>query len=99
MPFLVQHYFEHNKEKEIGIISFISFHYSNPKHEDNHEHENLPFKTHNHLNYTANSIFILQNFFKLDFITGLSEKDNLILADVLFIKSNNICSIWQPPQV
>lgn len=98
VPNLIEHFNEHKKEVTTNSNSFIDYivsHYSKNA-ENNHDHEDLPFKTFD------NSSNVLFTFFVTTFqiltIRPLISTGKKFLYNKSF-KSNLIISIWLPPKI
>jgi hypothetical protein len=102
LPFLVQHYLEHEKQGQAdsGFVAFLSGHYLEEDHADKgHCHEKLPFK-HCHdccSHHLAQATYLVP------------ESDLAIVcpdpsSPVCMSSEENFCSlysgtIWQPPKI
>ena len=98
VPNLIEHYNEHKKELTTNSISFIDYivsHYSKNA-ENNHDHQNLPFKT------LENSPSVLFAFsiitLQTQTIKSLISPQKKFFYNKSF-KSNLIASIWLPPKL
>ena len=98
VPNLIEHYNEHKKELTTNSISFIDYivsHYSKNA-ENNHDHQNLPFKT------LENSPSVLFAFsiitLQTQTIKSLISPQKKFFYNKSF-ESNLIASIWLPPKL
>ncbi len=98
VPNLIEHFKEHKSEPATGSITFIEYlvsHYSKNA-ENNHDHQDLPFKT------LDNSISTLFLFFMATYQIQIIQ--HIIVSKKKFFynksfKSNAIASIWLPPKL
>lgn len=101
LPLLIQHYTEHKQdETAISFIHFLAEHYTgkvNHQH-NNHNHDNLPFKTINAhagsvISLIPNPIFLLHK--------QIFPEENTIIP--IYLQSNYadayLNGIWQPPRL
>lgn len=104
LPFLFQHYFEHEKHDhpDLSFSEYLQEHYLNESHEDEekgHCDEDLPF---NHCHdccshiTTVISFLIPETIFPIAF--PVKNNEDGISAIPQFL-SNYHCPIWQPPQL
>ena len=104
LPFLVQHYFEHEKEDhpDLGFGTYLWEHYVDDDHEDEgkgHCDEKLPFKhCHDCCSHVAATITCLvpENSIAINY--------PCVGKEVNFISQDNFhsyyrCCIWQPPKL
>ncbi|MFA5575051.1 MAG: hypothetical protein WC994_08365 [Brumimicrobium sp.] len=100
LPLLLHHYIVHNQEdNDNSILYFLAKHYVNDvnhQHNENqHDHDNLPFKT---INVHAVQVVYFPPLF-IDFSGQLAEKELKIPIRQQQNYSNAyLNSIWQPPQ-
>ena len=101
LPVLIHHYLEHHQdEQDKSFLHFLSDHYSsNPEHSDNdnHEHDNLPFKTNDCATMHSNVAFNHQHNFTFCEPQVVSEKVS-VAYNVGIYSSAILNTIWQPPQ-
>lgn len=99
VPNLIEHYVEHKNELTTASISFIDYiklHYSKNVDNNQHEHQDLPFKT------LDNSLTVLFTFsvitFEIQLLKPLISHKKKFFYNKSF-KSNLIASIWLPPKI
>ncbi len=104
LPFLVQHYFEHETEEhpDLGFGTYLWEHYVEDDHADEgkgHCDEKLPFK---HCHDCCAHQPVLTVCTVPDNFTALQsfqiEKAGMILFDQ-HVTSSYHCCIWQPPKI
>ena len=102
LPVLIHHYLSHHQdEHDKSFAHFLADHYSSkPEHtdKDNHEHDNLPFKTNDCADMHSNIAFNHHHHFSLCEPNIVAEKVSVIY-NVLFYSSSALNSIWQPPKI
>ena len=98
VPNLIEHYNEHKKELTTNSISFIDYivsHYSKNA-DNNHDHEDLPFKT---LDNSSNTLFAFSIItYQIQVVKLLISTQKKFFYNKSF-KSNLIASIWLPPKL
>uniref|UniRef100_UPI00404A804C hypothetical protein n=1 Tax=Flavobacterium sp. TaxID=239 RepID=UPI00404A804C len=99
VPNLIEHYNEFQTEVNSDSNSFTQFikvHYSKNEHNNDKEHQNLPFKT---FENTTHILFTSLNLnFQFEIIKPLiSLKKKIIYKNLL--QSNLFTSIWLPPKI
>lgn len=99
VPNLIEHYVEHKNElttTSISFIDYIKLHYSKKVDNNQHEHQDLPFKT------LDNSITVLFTFsvitYEIQLLKPLISHKKKFFYNKSF-KSNLIASIWLPPKI
>ena len=104
LPFLIQHYQEHQQEEDnTSFTSFIIEHYGEgfAKHSSEHNHSQLPGKG-EHSN--AQAFETIKAFLTLLPSALFDPLSNLLLKAVRFVQithlppSAHLSSIWQPPK-
>lgn len=100
-PVLVAHFLHHNNHHgKINFGHFVSDHYSEKRHDENHdEHENFPF--HKHCNCSINQIIalnieVLQISIPINF--NFKEPKKIPFKQNYF-QSNVSINIWKPPKI
>ena len=98
VPNLIEHYNEHKNELTTDSISFMDYivsHYSKNA-ENNHDHEDLPFKT---LDNSSSTLFAFSIItYQIQVIKSLISTQKKFFYNKSF-KSNLIASIWLPPKL
>ena len=98
VPNLIEHYNEHKNELTTDSISFIDYivsHYSKNA-ENNHDHEDLPFKT---LDNSSSTLFAFSIItYQIQVVKPLISIQKKFFYNKSF-KSNLIASIWLPPKL
>ena len=98
VPNLIEHYNEHKNELTTDSISFIDYivsHYSKNA-DNNHDHEDLPFKT---LDNSSNTLFAFSIItYQIQVVNPLISTQKKFFYNKSF-KSNLIASIWLPPKL
>lgn len=98
VPNLIEHYNEHKNELTSDSISFIDYivsHYSKNA-ENNHDHEDLPFKT---LDNSSSALFAFSIItYQIQVLKSLISTQKKFFYNKSF-KSNLIASIWLPPKL
>lgn len=100
LPFLVQHFIEHQQEnKDLSFIDFLEIHYAHgsPKDDDHDKDMKLPFKSIANAGYAYSFCIFLPelNLNKLVYF----KSDKLIFPDCSFTYfSSFLSTIWQPPK-
>lgn len=98
VPNLIEHYNEHKNELTTDSISFIDYivsHYSKNA-ENNHDHEDLPFKT---LDNSSSTLFAFSIItYQIQVVKSLISTKKKFFYNKSF-KSNLIASIWLPPKL
>ena len=98
VPNLIEHYNEHKNELTNDSISFIDYivsHYSKNA-DNNHDHEDLPFKT---LDNSSNTLFAFSIItYQIQVVNPLISTQKKFFYNKSF-KSNLIASIWLPPKL
>ena len=98
VPNLIEHYNEHKNELTTDSISFIDYivsHYSKNA-DNNHDHEDLPFKT---LDNSSNTLFAFSIItYQIQVVKLLISTQKKFFYNKSF-KSNLIASIWLPPKL
>ena len=98
VPNLIEHYNEHKNELTTDSISFIDYivsHYSKNA-DNNHDHEDLPFKT---LDNSSSTLFAFSIItYQIQVIKSLISTQKKFFYNKSF-KSNLIASIWLPPKL
>ena len=98
VPNLIEHYNEHKKELTTNSISFIDYivsHYSKNA-DNNHDHEDLPFKT---LDNSSSTLFAFSIItYQIQVVMPLISTQKKFFYNKSF-KSNLIASIWLPPKL
>ena len=98
VPNLIEHYNEHKNELTNDSISFIDYivsHYSKNA-DNNHDHEDLPFKT---LDNSSNTLFAFSIItYQIQVVKPLISTQKKFFYNKSF-KSNLIASIWLPPKL
>ncbi len=99
LPGLVSHFIQHQKEdNSISLIEFLKMHYDlNSNHNGEHQHENLPFKSHGCM---VNHSLLAEICFngthlEINYSFPIKEKTNF---KEVFYASSVAESIWQPPK-
>lgn len=99
IPALFRHYTQHlNQDGNISFFGFLKMHYQSGRENNNEgEHKNLPFKSHECQNLTQ--ILVLEVYEPelsalIPFIFDVSSSVNEDFYDL-----ENVASIWQPPQL
>ena len=104
LPFLVQHYFEHEKGEhpDLGFGTYLWEHYIDDNHEDEskgHCDEKLPFKhCHDCCSHVVSGITCLipENSIAISY-PCIGKEVNFISQDNF--RSYYSCCIWQPPKL
>ena len=98
VPNLIEHYNEHKNELTTDSISFMDYivsHYSKNA-ENNHDHEDLPFKT---LDNSSSTLFAFSIItYQIQVVKLLISTQKKFFYNKSF-KSNLIASIWLPPKL
>lgn len=98
VPNLIEHYNEHKNELTTDSISFIDYivsHYSKNA-DNNHDHEDLPFKT---LDNSSSTLFAFSIItYQIQVVKLLISTQKKFFYNKSF-KSNLIASIWLPPKL
>lgn len=98
VPNLIEHYNEHKNELTTDSISFIDYivsHYSKNA-DNNHDHEDLPFKT---LDNSSSTLFAFSIItYQIQVVKPLISTQKKFFYNKSF-KSNLIASIWLPPKL
>ena len=98
VPNLIEHYNEHKNELTNDSISFIDYivsHYSKNA-DNNHDHEDLPFKT---LDNSSNTLFAFSIItYQIQVVKSIISTQKKFFYNKSF-KSNLIASIWLPPNL
>lgn len=98
VPNLIEHYNEHKNELTTDSISFIDYivsHYSKNA-ENNHDHEDLPFKT---LDNSSSTLFVFSIItYQIQVVKSIISTQKKFFYNKSF-KSNLIASIWLPPKL
>lgn len=98
VPNLIEHYNEHKNELTTDSISFMDYivsHYSKNA-DNNHDHEDLPFKT---LDNSSNTLFAFSIItYQIQVVNPLISTQKKFFYNKSF-KSNLIASIWLPPKL
>lgn len=98
IPNLIEHYIEHQYEAEdtsISILDFLKIHYSKSSEKNHDDHQNLPFKTIDHLMSVftfCNDVYQIQ---LVNFVTSFKKK---FFYQSRF-QSKLISVIWLPPKI
>lgn len=98
VPNLIEHYIEHKNELTSDSISFIDYivsHYSKNA-ENNHDHQDLPFKTLDNSSSVLFAITIVT--YQIQVVKPLISTQKKFFYNKSF-KSNLITSIWLPPKL
>ena len=98
VPNLIEHYNEHKNELTSNSISFIDYivsHYSKNT-ENNHDHQDLPFKTFDNSSSVLFSFSIIT--YQIQVVKSLISSQKKFFYNKSF-KSNLIASIWLPPKL
>ncbi|WP_290822357.1 hypothetical protein [Flavobacterium sp.] len=98
VPNLIEHYNEHKNELTSDSISFIDYivsHYSKNA-ENNHDHQDLPFKTLDNSSSVLFAITIVT--YQIQVVKPLISTQKKFFYNKSF-KSNLIASIWLPPKL
>ena len=98
VPNLIEHFKEHKNELTTDSISFIDYiisHYSKNA-ENNHDHEDLPFKT---LDNSSSTLFAFSIItYQIQVVKSIISTQKKFFYNKSF-KSNLIASIWLPPKL
>ena len=98
VPNLIEHYNEHKNELTTDSISFMDYivsHYSKNA-DNNHDHEDLPFKT---LDNSSNTLFAFSIItYQIQVVKSIISTQKKFFYNKSF-KSNLIASIWLPPKL
>ena len=98
VPNLIEHYNEHKNELTTDSISFMDYivsHYSKNA-DNNHDHEDLPFKT---LDNSSSTLFAFSIItYQIQVVKLLISTQKKFFYNKSF-KSNLIASIWLPPKL
>ena len=98
VPNLIEHYNEHKNELTTDSISFMDYivsHYSKNA-DNNHDHEDLPFKT---LDNSSSTLFAFSIItYQIQVVKPLISTQKKFFYNKSF-KSNLIASIWLPPKL
>ena len=98
VPNLIEHYNEHKNELTTDSISFIDYivsHYSKNA-DNNHDHEDLPFKT---LDNSSSTLFAFSIItYQIQVVKSIISTQKKFFYNKSF-KSNLIASIWLPPKL
>ena len=98
VPNLIEHFNEHKNELTTDSISFIDYiisHYSKNA-ENNHDHEDLPFKT---LDNSSSTLFAFSIItYQIQVVKSIISTQKKFFYNKSF-KSNLIASIWLPPKL
>ena len=98
VPNLIEHYNEHKNELTTDSISFMDYivsHYSKNA-ENNHDHEDLPFKT---LDNSSSTLFAFSIItYQIQVVKSIISTQKKFFYNKSF-KSNLIASIWLPPKL
>jgi hypothetical protein len=98
VPNLIEHYNEHKNGLTTDSISFIDYivsHYSKNA-ENNHDHEDLPFKT---LDNSSSTLFVFSIItYQIQVVKSIISTQKKFFYNKSF-KSNLIASIWLPPKL
>jgi len=99
IPALISHFQEHRaSDKDLSFISFIILHYQTDfSHgEQDSKHHDLPFKSHECHNFSQLMVMDHHYTFSLPLFTAISN--DAPEHGPAFYNSENVASIWQPPQ-
>ena len=98
VPNLIEHFNEHKNELTTDSISFIDYiisHYSKNA-ENNHDHEDLPFKT---LDNSSSTLFAFSIItYQIQVVKAIISTQKKFFYNKSF-KSNLVASIWLPPKL
>ena len=102
LPVLIHHYIEHQSQNaNESLLVFLTEHYNeNSSHssENNKDHHNLPFKTHDCT--AAHSFAVYTSHPDLSIAEPVTVSSKIpVPANVAFIPSAFLCNIWQPPKI
>jgi len=101
LPSLVEHYFEHSKEENIGFVKFLKLHYTENQHQNQsnpkHHHDSLPF--HHQNGSITHYTFCIPVLFRLEKSkTSISESGNETSEYIFSVKDTIVKSFWHPPK-
>ena len=100
LPALVSHYFDHHRENpELGILNFLKLHYSSGSDSNDQEDQKLPFKSHPEFAYSNIILHFHTGMQVFVWKSNLSHKPDLIPGSALFLQSDYLSKIWQPPKL
>jgi hypothetical protein len=100
LPVLFEHFTEHKAlNSSITFLDFLAIHYAGcDKPDADHERDmQLPFKSHDGCSH-GNIIAFIPNFSGFILKPNLGETKQLTLKEDMFVSSEPIASIWQPPK-
>lgn len=98
LPMLIHHYIEHSQEDDNhSILGFLADHYGeDTNHHDNqHEHDNLPFKTESP--NTGQTFCLPPSFIETTKLVPIKELKTLTFQEQNY-SNIYLDSIWQPPK-
>jgi hypothetical protein len=102
LPVLIHHFFEHHKqEPSESFAEFLSEHYITHldySDKDNHDHDNLPFKTPDCATAHISLAFVNHIQFSVPRPTAFYDKISPIYNGA-FYSSAVVSNIWQPPKI
>ena len=100
IPALISHYLEHKEtDKDLSFAAFIVLHYQSDYSQDHSDskHHDLPFKSHECHSLSTLMVMDYHPVFNLPLFAQMdNNKVDMVPA---FYNSENVASIWQPPQV
>lgn len=99
IPVLFSHYNEHlSQDQSMSFIGFLKLHYQsdNLEHDQNQDHQNLPFKSHECHNMTQ--VLTFEVFHPVIEVIASSSLSHMSIYNQDEYLSENVGSIWQPPQ-
>lgn len=102
LPMLIHHFFDHNKQEPTeSFAEFIKEHYIthiDHSDKDNHEHDNLPFKTKDCATIHTTIAFSHQQTF---FIKEPNTSPQIFLIEYNEVNYSPaaLSNIWQPPKI
>jgi hypothetical protein len=100
IPMLVEHFQEHKKSNEaITLWHFLCMHYNDQPAHDN-EDAKLPFKSVCHFGHCAMPVIITstEHVFAHPQVFSYLEKEEKSNTYTLYLLSNYLSCIWQPPK-
>lgn len=102
LPVLMHHFIEHrHQNQQESLFLFLIEHYNdNSSHcnDNQNDHKNLPFKTHDCATMHSTVVFNTISSFVIEEPISISLKVSA-LKDKLFVPSTFLFNIWQPPKI
>jgi hypothetical protein len=96
LPVLIEHFYQHQKQSDISLFSFILDHYSHEHHDaDQSEDQQLPFKT---VILCSMAFAVVPVFMQADFSNQCDCDQKTVVYNV-HAPQQHLCSIFHPPRI